>query len=161
MIFSDLTAEIARGLILYSPDTGNFEWRTGPRVGLRVGSVSSLGYLRVQLLGKQYRAHRLAWLLMTGCWPTHEVDHINGIRTDNRWCNLRDIPGWGNRQNQRSARTTNSTGLLGASRLKNGRFIAQIQVGGKNFNLGRFDTAELAHSAYLAAKRSFHAFCSI
>jgi len=53
------------------------------------GSVNNLGYVKIKLNGKSYAAHRLAFLYVTGSWPENQVDHINRIRTDNRWENLR------------------------------------------------------------------------
>jgi hypothetical protein len=55
----------------------------------QAGYVNKDGYRVVTLMGKKYFAHDLIWLYQTGQFPTGEVEHINGIRDDNRWCNLR------------------------------------------------------------------------
>ena len=97
---------------------------------------------------------------MTGEWPDGYIDHGNGVRTDNRWANLRAGDRSFNMQNQRRARRDNTTGWLGVSRVKS-RFEAAIQVRGRRFRLGRFDTPEAAHAAYLTAKRKLHEGCTL
>jgi hypothetical protein len=123
------------------------------------GSVNPCGYRQIKIDKHLYRAHRLAWLWMTGAWPIQEqVDHINGIRDDNRWANLRNVSRAANNQNQRRAQSRNlSAQLLGVSR-KNaaGGFQARIRHEGKEKRLGTFRAAALAHEAYVAAKRKLH-----
>lgn len=164
-----LTAELLRQQLHYDPETGVLTRKvaTGGRYRASVGSVagavcSESGYVMVSVFSKQYRAHRLAWLWMTGCWPAAEVDHVNGKRDDNRWSNLRDVPPTINRQNQRRAMSNSKTGLLGASwSERDQRFVARIKVGQKYRSLGGFDTAEAAHQAYLTAKRQLHSGCTL
>ena len=147
----------------YDPATGFIFSRLGRRVGAR----DEEGYVRVafKFSGKlvKFRAHRLAWLAMRGEWPLLDIDHINGDRQDNRWQNLREASRATNAENQRKAKRGTISGLLGVSFAKDtGRWAAQIQVQGKNKNLGRrFPTAEAAHAAYLQAKRQLHAGCTI
>ncbi|MCJ1962186.1 HNH endonuclease signature motif containing protein [Novosphingobium mangrovi (ex Hu et al. 2023)] len=69
----------------YNPETGEVT-RNGKVVGSR---HKVLGYVEVYVDGRNYYAHRLAHLAMTGHWPDHHVDHINGIKDDNTWSNLR------------------------------------------------------------------------
>lgn len=128
------------------------------RPGDRAGTVGPKGYIRIKFEGRFYRAHRVAWLLHFGVWPTQQIDHRNGVRTDNRIDNLRDVPPRMNSQNRRSANCTNSNGLLGVSaRRERKGFVAQIRDSqGRMKHLGRFDTAEAAHAAYLQAKAVFH-----
>ena len=74
----------------YDPDTGIFTWLKMSRQPKRLGSVAGGrcdGYIQIYLDGLIYRAHRLAWLYMTGEWPVGYLDHKNGVRDDNRWCN--------------------------------------------------------------------------
>lgn len=54
-----------------------------------VGTISTNGYLVVTVQGKTFYVHRICWFLATGEWPTENVDHINGVKTDNCWSNLR------------------------------------------------------------------------
>lgn len=79
----ELTAERLRELFRYDPSTGEFT--------RRVGTTNPDGCVMVSVDGRQYRANRLAVLYMTGAWPSPDqvVDHINRVRTDDRWDNLR------------------------------------------------------------------------
>lgn len=165
----DLTPARLRELLDYDPFTGVFTRKIDlllPRGGIKIragtvaGSADGLGYLRIRVDTRKYKAHRLAFLYMTDQWPVHEVDHINGVRDDNRWSNLRDVTRSVNQQNQRGPTATNSTGLMGAHR-RPYNFASQIQIDGKNVLLGSFKTKEEAHEAYITAKRAHHAGCTI
>jgi len=154
-----MNADELRALLHYDPDTGMFTWigkrRSGVPAHRIAGSVHKKGYINIVVMGKSYRAHRLAWFYMRGEWPKDQIDHINMIRADNRWSNLREATGSINQQNKRRAMVTNSTRLLGAFR--NGKyFSAKIHVGGKQRYLGNFKTPEGAHAAYLRAKLEHH-----
>ena len=120
------------------------------------GYTDARGYRRVEFMNVDLKLHRLAWFFMTGAWPTHEIDHINGVKGDNRWTNLRQATRSENMQNQHRARSDSSTGLIGAYP-RGKRFHGQCRTpdnpGG---HLGSFATAEEAHAAYLKAKASGH-----
>lgn len=166
-----LTAERLRSLLNYDAATGVFTWRFSRKgrpgkAGAQAGRVDErFGYRYIGIDRKRYGAHRLAWLYMTGELPVGEVDHIDGDRRNDRFVNLRDVSVRTNRENIRKARADNkSTGFLGVRiNRKNGdaRYSARITVDGKEIRLGRFDTPEEAHEAYLAAKRAKHAGCTI
>ena len=161
-----LTQERLKELLHYDPNTGNFIWlvRTSNRfcVGDVAGSLSNKGYKYTQIDGCKYRASRLAWFYMTGEWPKDQVDHFNTIRNDDRWCNLREATNRINAQNKRKAQNNNKTGFLGVSPAHDYKgFIAQITFNGEVQYLGTFDTPELAHKAYLDAKRVMHEGCTI
>lgn len=152
-----LTAEFFRQRVDYNPETGVFVWKTNrykSLVGSRLGTMTTKGYLIVRICGKNYLMHRLAFLHVLGHVPAM-VDHINGDKSDNRWANLRAITPQGNVQNIRRATKSNKLGVLGV-RLHCGRFRAQIKHCGETIYLGRFDTPEGAHDAYIAAKRRIH-----
>jgi hypothetical protein len=166
----ELTAARLRSLIDYDPVTGEFRWK--PRMGRsgswcnvdrQAGSVSKqTGYRTVRLDKKLYQAHRLAWLYVHGEWPSHDIDHINGERLDNRIVNLRDVPNVINRQNMRRARKDSSTGHLGVvADTRRGKFEARIKVDGVARHLGYFSSPEEAHATYVGAKRSLHPGCTI
>jgi hypothetical protein len=112
------------------------------------------------LLRKPRRAHRLAWLYVHGHLPFGSIDHINGIRSDNRLCNIRIATKSENNQNLKKAQKNNkSTGLLGAFYNKRANcFISQIVINRKQIFVGRFKTKEYAHNAYIQAKRNLHPF---
>jgi hypothetical protein len=76
----------ASQLFSYDPETGLVIRKVS---GVEVGSETSDGYLSVYRKGKNYKLHRVAWLLTYGDWPEEFIDHINGDRQDNRLQNLR------------------------------------------------------------------------
>ncbi len=88
--------------------------------------------------------------------PLVEIDHINGVRNDNRICNLRDATPQINMQNKKTAHKNNKLGILGVSKRKDGKFQAQIKSNGERFHLGVFNTADDASAAYWARKIKIH-----
>lgn len=91
-LVGEITAEWLREKFYYIPETGEFGYRRHRKpcmVGAPITAKQTAGYYYVLLNGKNYLVHRLAWFYMTGAWPTDMVDHINGVRDDNRWDNLR------------------------------------------------------------------------
>lgn len=158
-----LTQSHLQELLHYNPETGIFTWlvsRSRTRAGEIADYVNNRGYVRIRICSVEYLAHRLAWLYMTGGWPKDQIDHINGIRNDNRWANLREADRFINQQNQRKPRPNNVTGFLGVSPEGN-RFVAQIGLRGKKYSLGAYHTPEQAHKAYIEAKRRLHEGCTI
>jgi hypothetical protein len=153
-----ITQEQLFSRLKYDPDTGVFTHlsnKGGIRIGSVAGSNDGKGYLEVQLFGQSYLCHRLAWLYVTGCWPTGQIDHKNGIRDDNRFSNLRDVTHAENRRNLFNAKRNSKSGLIGASWKKAiGKFRASITINKKYRHLGYFDNAEDAHAAYMAAKQA-------
>jgi hypothetical protein len=96
---------------------------------------------------------------MTGRWPVGPIDHINGIRNDNRWFNLREATPAQNSQNMR-ARDNSRSGFKGVTwKASERRWRARITWNGQQHFLGYFDTAEAAAAAYsTAADRLFGDF---
>ena len=152
-----MTADIFASLS-YCPESGELRWiRSSPRTpaGTVAGCATNRGYISVRIRGREYKAHRVAWLLAYGDWPKGDIDHINGVKSDNRLLNLRDVSRSVNCQNKKTARRDSSTGVLGVT--KSGRlFRALIQVNGRPVRLGSFATVQEASVAYLLAKRQFH-----
>lgn len=159
-----LTCDRLREVLAYDANTGVFTWlvtRGGGFAGdIAGGRVDSSGHLQISVDGRRYGAHRLAWLYVFGCWPLQEIDHKDGIKTNNAIGNLRDVSRRVNQQNLRKANRFSSTGLLGVTPLGD-RFMAQICAKGASRYLGVFDTAEEAHTAYVNAKRVLHVGCTI
>lgn len=142
--------ESLREILSYEPRTGEFRWaisRPGVRAGSLAGSVHRLkGYRTIQCLGGSWRAHRLAWLFVYGYDPEEqEIDHINGVRTDNRPENLRIA--------SRSEQTHNSTcrsstGVRGVWQISETRFGARLSVEGESVLYRQdFETLEDAVAA--------------
>lgn len=151
-----LSSEILKALLSYDPDTGVFTRikRTSTRIkcGDIAGAKSDQGYTIIGLLSKRFRAHRLAWLYMTGEWPDEDIDHINGVRSDNRWVNLRSVSRHENLKNA-SIRSDNSSGVTGVSwDNKNSAWRAKVQVSGKTIHVGRFKLLDDALAAVKAAR---------
>ena len=142
----------------YDPETGIFTRRKGIQsraAGAIAGHPNQGGYLAIGLNYKTYRAHRLAWLYMTGKYPEQDIDHINGVKTDNRFCNLRDVSGTVNMQNIIKPRKNNKCGYRGVC-FRNGKYIATIRAGDKTFHIGKFESVEEAHEAYVREKIKRH-----
>jgi hypothetical protein len=154
----DYTQEELKNEARYDPETGEFWWiKQGPtkrrNMSKPFGTLTKSGYVVVRTRRENIALHRLAVLYMTGEMPERWVDHINGNRADNRWCNLRESTPWENRQNLKE------TKQLGTSNPKNSyRWYARIRVRGVIHKLGSFDTQEEAHQAYLEAKKRLHTF---
>ena len=135
-------------LLIYDPTTGIFNWKV--KVGKHnVGDVAGTKqrYVRIRISGKDYMAHRLAWLYAYGCWPVNQIDHINRDKLDNRLCNLRDVPQSINQRNV-GLRKDNSSGVRGVS--WDSRHSAwRVQILGKF--TGHFPTIEDAARAVQSA----------
>lgn len=159
---SELTIERAREMLSYSPSTGVLTWKSGPRNGLVAGCLHPEGYLKTRIDDRLYLNHRLIWLMLFGHWPKNDIDHINGEKNDNRLANIRDVTRKTNLQNQKMPSINNKSGFLGVTFDKRKKkFRAEIGVDRKHIFLGRFQTPEEAHQAYLSAKRQLHAGCTI
>lgn len=161
-----LTQERLKELLSYDQASGVFTWNLRPArslvAGQAAGSKHAKGYTVIRISRVAYFAHRLAWLYMTGEWPSRQVDHINGVRNDNRWCNLRTATQAENSQNQRGPRSDSKSGLLGVTWSKQGKkWQAQIKVDRVNRHLGCFTDKHEAHAAYLRAKAELHPFSTL
>lgn len=141
----------------YDSETGIFvRLKAGRRchdrlIGAPVGS-NRHGYRAARLFGRTYALHQLAWLYMTGEWPSRSIDHINRNRADNRWSNLRLAA----RTQQNANMSPRSdgispSGVRGVYALSSGRWRARIYHNGHPLHLGVFDTIDEAKAAWLAA----------
>lgn len=162
------SADKIRRLLDYNPVTGEFTWlkKSGDErytrawnsrfAGKPAGRTKAggHGYLEIAIENKLYRAHRLAWLYMTGEWPIDQIDHINCNKTDNRFANLREASAF---QNACNVKSSNKSGLKGVTFNKNAKkYTSQICVYRKRISLGYFNSAEEAHQAYAQAAQKLH-----
>lgn len=155
-------------LLHYNPDTGQFIRLSAAKstyVGLPAGGISvgrnGCTYWRLKVAGEIHYAHRLAFLYMTGGWPTEVVDHIDRDGINNRWSNLRQATFTQNRANSKTPKT-NKTGYKGVSFDQvRGLYKATIRFKRKNIPIGNYTSPEAAHAAYItAAKKYFGDFAS-
>lgn len=145
-----ITLEFLKSLVSYDPITGLFIWiKARPKTRCKgiAGYTSPDGYVRIGVNRKYYPAHCLAWFYMTGEWSELIIDHINGIRNDNRWCNLREATVSQNNTNKKVS-TRSKTGVKGVS--KEGIRYRVILC------LGSFDTIEEATKIYNEAAFKLH-----
>ena len=153
-----LTPERVRELIDYDPDTGVFTRKLRRRGPLKpdkvAGSMNPRGYIYITINSTRFIAHRLAWLVIHGEWPLNEIDHINGVASDNRIANLRLATRTQNSQNRR-LHSNNSSGSRGCFR-SGKKWVAQICINKKGYHLGSFDCIKAASAAYQAAARMTH-----
>ena len=167
----DLTPEILHELLDYNVETGVLRWKARPTKYFKTKRAFSVwnkrfankraftsknesGYFQCTILGRGgYRAHRVIWFMMTGSWP-EQIDHINGNRTDNRWCNLRSVTAAENCQNSKRRRD-NTSGVTGVCWNNKAGWRVRISVNGQNKHLGYFDTFEAACEMRSVAERNY------
>ena len=146
-----ITQAYLKELIYYNPNTGIFAWalsRRRVKKGDIAGSHQSQGYLQIMVGGERHLAHRLAWFYMTGNWPEDQIDHINQIKADNRWCNLRECDQSQNQANTGN-RSDNTSGYKGVTwSKKEKKWYSQIHVKGKHLHLGVFKSKHQAAITY-------------
>ncbi len=145
-----------KSIFIYNSESGVFNWIK--RKGNIAGNLSSHGYIVINISGQKYYAHRLVWVYFYGETPEGEIDHINGIRNDNRICNLRVVPRDLNQRN-RARNKNNNTGFNGVSWYEIAKkWRARIKFQGKDIHLGFFDDLNEAIEARKLAntKYGFH-----
>lgn len=143
-----LTAERLREILDYNPETKEWRWRV-PKQGRsgRVGSVRGDGRLRIMIDRRAYYANVLAWLWVTGEWPSQTVDHSNTDPSDDRWDNLR-LATRSQQQWNRGKSRANTSGFVGVTYEKS-RKKWRAHIRGRI--IGRFATKEEAYEAYRKA----------
>ena len=165
--------ELLRQLLRYEPETGKLYWRTRTPDMFNKGKRSvehscnqwnsryagqeaftadnGQGYKQGCLLGKPYKAHRIIWAIVNGEW-IDEVDHVTGVRSDNRIANLRDGSNGENRKNLRLP-LVNTSGVMGVSWFKKiKKWHSYINADGQRIRLGYFENFDDAVSARKSAE---------
>jgi hypothetical protein len=181
-----VTPEELKELLSYDPNTGLFVWLDRPLKffhdsggrytaefaqkvfrSLFAGKPALTaknpgGYLRGNLFGRNLMAHRAAFCLVAGRWPMHQVDHINGVRDDNRWDNLREATNAQNQHNSSSAKGSSSRFIGVALCKRSHRWTAYICPDGTKIHLGNFGSEEeAARVRDEAAKKMFGAYARL
>ena len=154
-----LTQDELKSLLAYDPETGMFTWVAKNNNRIVIGSTAGHvhkghGYVQVKINKKLYLAHRLAWLYETGNWPVNQIDHINRIKTDNRFCNLRAATPSENAQNHPKL----TRGVSWNKREK--KWGAYLRIRGKQLHLGWHKTYESALAARKQAEVTHFPFRS-
>lgn len=157
-----LTLEEIRERLDYNPETGDFIWKDHKKVRQPVGSIAGwhndFGYRVITVGGRNYGAHRLAWLFTHGEWPAEQIDHINRVRNDNRIANLRQADAFLNQQNTK-LRKDNTSGYRGVCWHRTYRaWESKIMFNKKLYRLGLFQSAEEAYAAYVEAAKKLHIY---
>ncbi len=139
-LLSDLTQADLKNILSYDKSSGNFTWLVSrsrlTKIGDIAGFLHSSGYVHIKIRNMSYKAHRLAFLYMDGYFPEHSVDHKNGLKSDNRWANLRHVTRSCNMQN-RSVFKGSKSGFTGVYQGRSkGVWGARISVNKDKIFLG-------------------------
>lgn len=149
-----LTQKQLKEILHYNPETGVFIRKSTKN---KAGYISKAGYVIIYVLGKQYRAHRLAWLYMHNKHP-NKIDHKDHNGENNKINNLRNTDNLGNSRNL-SISKANKSGVVGVGFYKRtGLWRAQININNKSKHLGYFNDKFEAICARLSANQNngFH-----
>jgi hypothetical protein len=172
-----VSIEMLWKLVNYDAKSGLFVWKQRTPDMFIEGKISSLVKAKrfnVRYAGKNaqtdrsngykninipncgpIRAHRVAWAMVNGVWPEHDIDHVNGVRADNRICNLRLATRSENLRNKRKF-PRNTSGYVGVYFYKQrDNWNARISINNKNINLGYFPTVEKAAKARAEAEHKY------
>ena len=168
-----LSPDTFRRLLRYEPETGKLYWRSrtidlctseNAMKGFNTQFAgkeaftadNGEGYRCSCIRGRQFKAHRVIWAIVHGKWPKDQIDHINGDRSDNRLCNLREVTNAQNQWNRKPSAgcISRHKGVTFIRRTK--RWQARIVVNGKRQSLGVFPTESAARDAYSKASRQLH-----
>ena len=161
-----VSAEYVANAMRYDPETGKLFWKYRSDVNdgwntkyagtEAFTAITDTGYKVGNINARRYRAHRVAWAIHYGEWPEHEVDHINGNRTDNRIENLRPATASENGCNK-GLQSNNVSGYAGVHWDKSkGKWVSYIKKNGKRKHLGRFDDIQEAIAIRDAAVIEYH-----
>lgn len=148
----EMTQDELQKLLNYDPYSGVFTWKQyRNQLALKGGIAGNIrpdGYIQIKVKGKLYLAHRLAWLYVTGKWPSMDIDHIDGGRRNNRFSNLREATRSENKHN-----TCWSSGVHWCNTHK--IWIAQFQINKVRVVLGRSKNKSELEQLYLERKKEF------
>lgn len=147
-----IDVEHLRTELTYDADTGAIFRKNGKAAFF---TRDTHGYLQGRLSGKLLLAHRVAWALHHGAWPASQIDHINGIRTDNRIENLRVVSGTDNARNAKT-RKDSTSGVAGVGwHPRHNKWMVRIGFEGRQKTIGYFEDLVEAKAARKAAEKDF------
>ena len=155
-----LTQEYLKSILDYDCETGIFKWKVSNSPRVKIGDITGClhhtGYLFIRINKKQYLAHRLAWLYVNGNWPKDMIDHIDGIRNNNKISNLRQASRTENQQNSKLSKR-NTSGIKGISWHKaSKKWQVAFKINGKSKTFGYFNDLELAELVVNEARLKYH-----
>jgi hypothetical protein len=156
-----LTQDRLQELLSYNPETGYFIWAKNLGIRIKAGDIAGThdkdGYILIGIDCSRYKLHRLAFLYMTGSFPIDEVDHLNHVKDDNRWSNLRHATRTINQRN-RVNQKNNTSGRNGVYwKKRTQKWHANICLAGKLYHLGYFNEFGDAVAARVKAEKE-HGF---
>ena len=152
-----ITQKELRRALHYDARRGVWRWRVGRSGTAGKGSIAGYlqpnGYRYIQVNGKLYLSSRLAWFYIRGYFPEHDVDHVNRVRDDDRWGNLREVSRQCNIRNCKLS-SQNTSGVKGVCWHKqHNKWHTQVRVNGKSRSVGLHDDFTEAVAHRLAAEQ--------
>ncbi len=155
-----LTQAELKSYLFYDKETGIFirikTTSNRSKINSVAGNVCSNGYMEVRVAGKSYLQHRLAWLYEYGVWPSKMIDHINGVRNDNRIENLREVDFRENTYNSK-IRSDNKSGVRCVSWDKaRNSWEVRVKIDGKLKHFGNYKYLEDAKSKAEEIRKQHH-----
>ena len=155
----ELTQKELKSFLRYVAHTGKLYWLVKPskrvNIGDEAGGLQPDGYVTIKVNGGRHQAHRLVWLYVNGEFPNDFIDHINGIKNDNRIVNLRDVTHAENLKNQTISKR-NTSGVNGVSwHDKNSVWQVHVGVNNKRIHIGVFKCKLDAVAAMLSARKEY------
>jgi len=156
---------LMRQILEYDANTGKLKWKKReewtfiPRAGRSPShmanawnacfsgkdaftAIAKNKYIRGSINGAGFYAHRVAWAIHFGMWPESDIDHVNGVRDDNRICNLRSVDRRENMKNRQMS-SNNTSGIMGVS-YSNRHKLWSAQIG--DTHIGWFSSKQEAQS---------------
>lgn len=160
-------------MLRYAPSTGKLFWKVRSAkffssqkscdvwnaqwAEKEAGGLDSKGYTVVGIFGRCIRAHRLIYFMICGEWPIEQIDHINGVKSDNRWRNLRPASRKGNQRNQKLS-VANTSGVKGVIYdARRGTWYFQMRRDdGSRYTKSGFTTKEAAAEECRRVREKLH-----
>jgi len=148
-----LTQSYLQSILNYNLDTGIFIWKHNNKIA---GTKHRQGYIHISVNNKKYAAHRLAWIYIYGSFPKYMIDHVNGIKSDNKIINIREATANQNQHNK-SLNKNNTSSVKGVHWCDlMSKWQARICVNTKRINFGYFDSLEFAELVIQEARMKYH-----